>query len=337
MLAGIQAIGIGLGRALRSPLILVALWLIGLAASVPATWILVNGIEDSIGASRFHESMTSGFDATWYEEYGASAKGLNETFDPSLVGAGAFFDNLERWLTGSLFTANPALLVTAGVFALIWLFLLGGVIDRYAQPGRLLDFSRFFRACGLYFVRFVRLTALSAVLYYLVYRLLRVTLERIETLTQESTTESTVIAYCLLAWGFVALLLTLIHLCFGFARVAIVIEERKSVLLGSVRGFGFVLFHPGKAITLYYGMLLLSGLLLGVYALIAPGSAQATPRTILVAFLIAQCFLLARLLLRLGLIAGEVALFRANVVLPQPASAVADRDAQTPSALAAES
>ena len=313
MLSGLQAIGLGLRRALRFPLILVGLWLIGLVAALPATWFVTRELESSIGSSRFHESMTSGFDATWYEEYGASADGLGKTFDPSLVGAGAFFDNLERWLTGSLFTVHPVLLATAVVVALLWILLLGGVVDRYAHPGGSPDFARFLRVCGLYFFRFVRLTALSGVLYYLVYRLLRVTLERIETLTQESTTESTVIAYSMLAWGLVALLLTLIHMCFGFAKVATVVEERKSVVLAALRGIGFVASHPGQALTLYYGMLVASGLLVGAYTLIAPGAGQSTPRAVLVAFIVAQCFLLARTLLRLGLLAGQVALYRANV------------------------
>jgi len=322
VLSGLQSIGIGLRRALRSPVILVTLWLLGLAAALPATWFVAVGIENSIGPSRFHESMTRDFDATWYEEYGASAKGLGRSFDPALVGAGAFFDNLERWLTGTLFIAHPALLATAVVFALCWVFLHGGVIDRYAHPGRSPGIKRFFDACGLYFFRFLRLTALSAILYYLVYRLLRVTFERIESLTQESATESTVIAYSLLAWGLVALLLTLIHMCFGFARAATVVEERRSAVLAALRGIGFVIFNPGKAITLYYGMLLVSGLLLGAYAVIGPGVGQSTTRAVLIAFLIAQCFLLARLLLRLGLIAGQVALYRANVVLPQVESPV---------------
>jgi len=315
VLSGIKAIGVGLGLALRSPLILCVLWLAGLAAALPATWLVTQEIEGSIGASRYQESMTDGFDAAWHEEYDASADGLGKTFDPSLVGAGAFFDNLERWMMGSLFTAHPALLTSAALFVLLWILLLGGVMDRYAQPGLLVDYTRFFRSCGLYFFRFVRLTALSAVLYYLVYRLLRVTFERIETLTQESTSESTVIAYSVLAWAVVALLLTLIHMCFGFAKASIVVEQRKSVLLAAVRGLGFVAFHPGKALTLYYGMLVASGLLLAAYTLIAPGVGQATPRAMGLAFLVAQCFLLARLWLRLGLIAGQVVLFRANLVV----------------------
>ena len=80
-------------------------------------------------------------------------------------------------------------------------------------------------------------------------------------------------------------------------------------------GIGFVAFHPGQALTLYYGMLAASGLLLAAYTLIAPGVGQATPRAVGLAFIVAQCFLLARLWLRLGLIAGQVVLFRANLVV----------------------
>ena len=328
MLSGIQAIRAGLTRAMRSPLILVSLWLAGLLAAVPAGWFIAGEVQKSIGSSHYHESMTRGFDADWFEEYQASAEGLAKTFVPSLIGAGAFYDNLERWLTGRVFRIHPPMLITGLLFALVWIFLLGGIYDRYANPDRSPGPERFFGACAGYYFRFIRLTVLAAVLYYLVYRLLGLMCERIEALTRESTTESTLISYSLLAWGFIALLLTLTHMWIGFTRAVIVVEERTSVLMAALRGLGYVLFHAGRSLTLYYGILLLSALMLGLYSFVAPGAGQATPRTILIGFLVAQLFLLVRLLLRLSLIAGQVALLRANL---------SARQAQIPSADAAAS
>jgi hypothetical protein len=325
--SGFHAIGVGLGRALRSPLLLVGLWLTGTLAALPAGWAMVRILEQAMGTGRVQESMTRGFDAAWFDEYRDSAAGLSRSFDPSLIGVGAFLDNLERWVTGSLLGADVTLLTLAVAYALVWLFLLGGVFERYAEPERRPDPGRFFRACALHFPRFLRLTALSAALYFLAYRLLQLLLQRVEELTRDGTSESTLIAYSLLAWGLVAFLLTLIRMGFGFARAAIVVDGRKSAVLAALRGFGFVILHPGKAFALYYGMLVASGLLLVGYAFVAPGAGEATARAVLISFLVAQLFLLARLWVRLGLVAGQVELYRASRPAAPP-----PEETQTPSA-----
>jgi hypothetical protein len=108
-----------------------------------------------------------------------------------------------------------------------------------------------------------------------------------------------------------ALLLTLIHACFGFAKVAAVVDDRRSMLLAAVRGVVFFFKHPLQTAGLYYGFLLISGLLLAGYALVAPGPEQTDWRSVGWALVWGQLFLILKMYVRLSLLAGQTALYQA--------------------------
>ncbi len=307
----IQAIAVGLRRALGSPLILLWLWLLNVAVAAPVTWTVIQSLEEGIGTSRASKALQDGFDMGWYAIYQERAQGAASTFGPTLTGAGAFYDNLERMLTGGLFE-GPFVVQASGVaFALIWLLMLGGVIDSYAErkarTGR-----RFFESSGRFFFRFVRLALLSAGLYAVVYGMSYRLFEWMEEATRDVTVEGTIFLYSMLIWALTVFLVMLVHMAFGYAKIATVVERRRSMLLAAARGFVFIALHPARTLGLYYGFLLVSGALLGGYALLAPGIGQQSYKAIAWAFAAGQLFLLLRLYTRLSVIAGQTALYRAH-------------------------
>ena len=81
------------------------------------------------------------------------------------------------------------------------------------------------------------------------------------------------------------------------------------MVLATLKGFGFVLSNLGKTATLYYGLGLAGVLMLLVYSVIAPGVGQSSTGGVVMAFLIGQAYLIAKLVLRLTFYAGEIALF----------------------------
>jgi hypothetical protein len=99
---------------------------------------------------------------------------------------------------------------------------------------------------------------------------------------------------------------------FIYAKIATVVENRKVMLVAALRGFGFVLSFPGRSFGLYYGLIALSGVMLVIYGLIAPGAGQSNLFTIAVAFMIGQIYLVAKLVVRLTLYAGQTQLFKAH-------------------------
>ena len=99
----LKGLFVGLWRAVSSPGMVLCLWLVNVAVTLPAAVIMFDSLESSIGSSLVHEELASGFDMDWYGEFQQGSGGLEATFTPTVVGAGAFYNNIEGWLYGGLF------------------------------------------------------------------------------------------------------------------------------------------------------------------------------------------------------------------------------------------
>lgn len=298
----------GLGDALASPRQLVVLWLALLLVALPVGVLMEESIHASIGASRVDEGLREGLDLAWLGEFRDGAEGLAESLRPSVVGRGAIFDNLESWFSGALFLDTRT--VAFGVaYALIWLFLLGGVLDRFARRERKFVLAPFMAAGARFFPRLLRLTAMSALLYWAIYRFARWLFPWIENLTREVTVERQVLLANLAGALVVVTLLGLVNLLFGYAKIAVVYEGRRSSLGALARAARFVATRPGPVVGLYLALAVLALLVIALYALVAPGAGQSTALGIAAAFAVGQLFLLARLALRLTFFGAQLRLY----------------------------
>ena len=300
-----HAFAAGLVRARRSWRVVLLLWAVNLAVALPFAAAVAGEIRGSLGHSRVHRDLLAGFDAGWHGELQAEAGALGKTFGPELLGAGAFFENLERWWRGDLFSVPPALVVAGLLHAAAWAFLLGGVLERLARPG---GGAGFFAACGRHAFRFLRLTLLSGVLYYLIYRLARAGFGAIEEASRDVTSERTVLLWVLAGAALTVLLLALVRVVFDYAKIAIVTHGRRSALAAAWAGARFVASRPFATLGLYAAFALLGALLLALYALLPPFAGVATWPTVILAFLVAQLALAAKIALRLALLGAEAAL-----------------------------
>jgi len=299
----------GLGQVLGTPSVVVWLWLVNVVVALPAVVALADSLQDSIGGSLVDETLREGFDMGWYGEYMANADGVETAFTPTVVGAGAFFDNLEAWYNGSLFETHPGLMGLGFLYVLSWSLFLGGVLHRYGEAAGLFRLTEFVSHGATYFFRFVRLAVLSAVFYYAIYRFSGWLFRRIEQATQDVTVEETVLAYVVMASLLVVFLLTFVNMAFDYAKIATFRENRRSMILASLKGFGFVLGSLGRTMTLYYGLGLGGVVMLFVYYTVAPGAGQSTVVGVLAAFVLGQLYLIAKLVLRLTFFASQMALF----------------------------
>ncbi len=141
----------GLGRVLASPGLVVWLWVTNVVVALPLATMMSGAIGESIGQSLVHERLSRGFDMGWYGEYQAQAKGLARTFTPTVVGVGAFFNNIEAWLNGKMFEGLPGLVGIGIVYALLWTLFLGGILDRYGSREGIFNLERFFSRGGEFF------------------------------------------------------------------------------------------------------------------------------------------------------------------------------------------
>jgi hypothetical protein len=333
-----QAFVRGLRQASSSVKLLSVLWLVNVAVALPAAWMVGDVLSEALGESLVADEMRQGFAMDWYAELEARAEGLAATFTPSLAGPGVVLDNLEAWWSGKLFqptsgAARPHTgqsaggddepvfrgLVLVGIgYALLWAFLLGGILDRLARPGPV-TVERLAASGGRYFARFVQLAAISGVLYFLVYLLGRRLYRLVDNLTRDVTEERTVRLWILLAAALVVVLLHLVRMVFDYAKIATVMDDRRNVLSSLRAGVATVLGRPLSTAGVYVGFGILAVGLTAIYLAVAPGVGPASLPGILLAFVLAQVYLVARLFLRVGLLGGQLSFYAGSAAVP-PAS-----------------
>jgi hypothetical protein len=288
---------------------LLLLWLASFFVALPATVVITESIDASVGESRMRVRLLEGFDTGWHGEYLHTARGIERTVSPSQVGLGAWLDNLDEGWSGRLFTRPWGIVATGGLFALLWLFFLGGILERFRRSRPRFFLSDFLGSGGEYFFRFLRLAVFSGALYFLVFKLAWWLFPWIRECTEDVTVERTVLLYNLLGAALIVFLLVLIKLIFDYAKVAMVVEERRSAFWALLRGVRFVFRRPLKTFGLVVGFALLLAVVSALYGLVAPGAGQSTASAIVGAFLVSQLFLAAKLFLKLGLLGSQVALY----------------------------
>ena len=339
----------GVVRAARSPGLVAMLWAANLLAVLPFAAVLADSIHKDVADRPVAHRLEAGFDADWMGEHGAAARGFEASFDPGIVGAGAFLRNLEAWWSGRLFTEPSGgwgLLAAGLAFALLWIFLLGGVLQRLAGPGTGVRGAEagFAAACGRYFFRFLRLALLAAPLYLLVYWLSRTGFGALEEAMRDVTSERTALLWS--AGGALAtvLLLTLVKVIFDYGKIAVVVDGRGSALAAAWAGARFVASRPLATLVLYWSFALAALLLLWAYAAVAPQAGPGSWPGVVLALLLGQLALAARVGLRLAVLGGEIALYRGEdggrgvgkpagrPEAPAPAASPRNRDGEAGSA-----
>ena len=83
----------------------------------------------------------------------------------------------------------------------------------------------------------------------------------------------------------------------------------SSAIADSMPSRPLSVLHPGKTFGLYYGLGVLAIVLLGLYSLVAPGAGQSTMTGVVLAFVIGQAYLVAKLVVRLAFYGGQLALY----------------------------
>ena len=300
----------GIRRVGRAPAVLIGVWAMTMAVSVPLALAVRDAIQTHLGNSLAADAAASGVNDDWMQEFGADATGLATTFKPAVVGFGAVLDNLSAFLDND---RRPIVIIAAtAVYLALWIFLAGGIIDRFARD-RATGAHGFFAACGVFFFRFLRLGLLMAAAYGFIFRYLHPWL--FDTvypgLTHDVTVERTAFMIRLALYGVFALVVGACNLLFDYAKVRAVVEDRRSMIGATLAAFRFIRRNP-SAISLYLADLALFLIVLALYAVVAPGAGGAG-WSMWIAFAVGQAYVIGRLWVKLVFWAGEAALFQARL------------------------
>jgi hypothetical protein len=323
----VDALRDGIRRVNHAPVILACVFLVTLLAALPLSAVMRDALRGHFGDSLLAEQAVRGVNVQWWNEFTEGAGELGRTFQPTIIGFAAVLDNLSALADGE---ARPSPLVWLGAgYLLLWLFLAGGVIDRYAR-GRSTRSYEFFAACGVYFVRFLRLAPFIAFAYYLLFAVVHPMLfeTAFSELTRDVTVERTAFLTRLALYALFGVLLVLVNVVFDYAKVRAVVEDRRSMIGALAAGARFALRHAAAVAALYLATGGLFVALLALYAVAAPG-ATSSGAGVWVGLAIGQLYLLGRLWIRLVFFASETALFQsllahagyvasAQVVRPEP-------------------
>ncbi len=312
----------GIRRVNRAPAVLAGVWVMTLLVSVPMAIALRGMLAQHLGASLAADSAAAGVNYDWMQEFSEQASGIGTTFKPTIIGFGAVLDNLSGFLDN---TRRPVAIVgAAAVYIALWIFVAGGIIDRYARDRAVRAYG-FFAAAGEFFVRFLRLAAAQWVVYAVLFGAVHPLLfeSMFPRLTHEMTQERNAFGVRVMLYLVFGALVAAATMLFDYAKVRAVVEDRRSMLGAINAAAGFIGRNAGAAVLLFllnFGAFVAA---LAAYALVAPGAGR-TGLTMWLGLGVGQVYVLTRLWIKLTFWASETALFQGRlghadyVVRPQP-------------------
>jgi len=281
------------------------------ALALPFAMLVRDQIAGQLGSSLAAGAVADAVDNDWWSEFTAQATGLGTTFTPSIIGFASTLDSLSRVLDARYPPA--ALMWLLGGYLALWTFLSGGIIDRYARQ-RPTHAHGFFSASGRSFFRLARLTAFGGLLYWVLFKYVHpwLFLDLFRDVTRGLGVERTAFAWRLLFYLVFGVVLLKINIVLDYARIRLVVEDRRSAL-GAIRAsIRFLWLHPLDATALYALDSVGFVLLLALWWVAAPG-VYGTGLMMWLAFAAGQLYLLARLAIKLHFLASQTSLFQAHL------------------------
>jgi hypothetical protein len=279
--------------------------------ALPLAYAVRDQIATQLGSSLAAGRMADGVNNDWWGEFTAQAAGLGTTFTPSIIGFASTLDTLSRALDARY--PPRALMWLLAAYLAIWTFLSGGILDRYARQ-RPTRAHGFFSAAGRLVFRLARLTAMAGVLYWFLFAYVHpwLFLDLFRDLTRGLGVERAAFAWRFGFYAVFGLGLLTVNLVFDYARIRLVVEDRRSALGALRASLRFLWRHPLHVTALYALDGLGFVLLLAVWSVAAPG-VYGTGLSMWLAFAAGQLYLFARLALKLHFLASQTAFFQSHL------------------------
>jgi hypothetical protein len=301
----------GLERVRRAPAVAGGVFLLTLVAALPLAVTMRGAIESHLGRSLAANAAADAVNYDWWQEFSSQASGVATTFVPAIIGFAATLDSVS-----SLFDAREPIAPIAGALAaylLAWLFLSGGILDRYARQ-RPTRAHGFFAACGMFFWRFLRLGIVAGAIYWALFAYVHPWLldDAYAWLIVDVSAERIAFLWRVGLYAVFGAALVAVNIAVDYAKVRLVVEDRRSAVGALSAALGFLGRNPGHAFGLYGLNAVVFLGLLGVWALAAPGAGGAG-LSMWVGFAATQLYLVARLALKLQFMASQTALFQRSL------------------------
>jgi len=301
----------GWRRVVSAPALIAGVFLVTLFAALPLALTLRGALRDHLGPSLAANEAADGVNYDWWQEFTSQASGIGTTFTPSVIGFATTLDSVS----GLLDRRTPITPVASalGVYLAVWLFISGGIIDRYAR-GRRVGSHGFFAASGTFFFRFLRLGIVAAAVYWFLFAYVHEWLfaRWYVNMTRDVAVEQTVFSWRLLMYAIFAALLALTAVVFDYAKIRAVVEDRRSMTGALIAALRFIVRHPGRVAGVYALNAAVFVAVVAIWAAVAPG-AGGSGASMWAGFAASQCYILARLVVKLQGLASGTAVFQRSL------------------------
>ncbi len=331
-MAILPALRIGWKQVNQTKRMVVFAWLVNvtitLIVAVPMLITLNNYIQGSV----MEQSLLEQIDSNWFQtfRFDNQENDLVQNTDYSIFGyapflthyqsylngfvvkniGNFFFDLIFKWRLGLEYLGTMTIL--AFVYVLVSTFLSGGFIGTYAKSYRL-SFQEFLVEGAKYFGKFFRLSLLSLIVYVLLFEIIfDWWTGSIRAWTANERSEMVPFVHYMIKNGVALLVLGLVTLCFDYAKIRMVVDDRISAIFAFWAGVKFVFKHFLSTSGLYILLSLVGVVFIVLYALVEGAIDQTGYWTILTVFVIQQIYMLARLCLKATFYASQTQLYQAT-------------------------
>jgi hypothetical protein len=301
----------GVRRVLAAPTLIVGIYFVTLVAALPLALSLRASLQDHLGPSLAAGEAAEGVNYDWWQEFSSQATGVGTTFTPTIIGFATTLDSVSGLLDRRALSTPIAW--TLGVYLAAWMFVTGGILDRYARGRRVGAFA-FFAACGTFFFRFIRLGIAAAVTYWFLFTYVHDWLfaKWYVNVTRDIPVERTVFYWRVLMYAIFTALVAAATLAFDYAKVRAVVEDRRSMTGALFAALRFIVRNPSRVLAVYAINAVLFLAVIALWGLINQGAGGAGA-WMWAGVAVSQGYILARVLVKLQVLASETALFQRSL------------------------
>jgi hypothetical protein len=215
-----------------------------------------------------------------------------------------------------------ALLVVMGLtYLLLNALLSGGIIEVFASDDGLFTMQKFWSGCGRYFWRFFRLMLISLIFYGAAFVIYAVIRRSIANFDEQSTAYQSVVYRRWTAMILLALMCAFVNMVFDYAKIGAAVNNGRFMFRETFKSSRFSWRNFFKTCGLYLTILIIGLAIFALPVWVRSMVDQSSAAAVLLAIMLGQIAIAARVWTRLTFYAAELDLFIR--LRPQPAPVIA--------------
>lgn len=326
----VQALRIGIRQVNQTRRMIFFAWLVNITLSLVIAVPFLSQVESSVRGTILEERLLEQMDSNWFQSFRLDhqSNALVRPFDHTIFGYAPFLIHYESLLSGTMvknvgnffldlifqwrvgFEYLGPLTILAFAYLLASTFLAGAFVGTYAKSYRV-SFQEFLVEGGKYFGKFFRISLVSLLLYLFLFDVVvDFWSEWIRATTANDPSEMTPFTHYMIKNAVVVLGVGFLTMCFDYAKIRMVIDDRFSALFAVWAGMKFVFRNFWSTAGLFLLLSLVGVFFIVLYALLQ-GTIQVSGYwSIVFLFLLQQLYVGLRLWLKASFYASQTQLYQ---------------------------